>query len=176
MRNNFLRVILDRVLIEEADYHFNVRVIWRSGFEQKLITFRPPTSLRKRRWSEEEKTIVREHYPTASRDEMMDMLLGCPWHEIRRCAHKLKVKRGFPDRTGTKNPHWTPEEDQIIRDYDEGRIAYSEMLEALEDRPYAGIVRRAGILGMEFSERRIVWRFVDSFHDKKCSPDGGPFG
>jgi hypothetical protein len=109
----------------------------------------------------------------ASREEMMEMLPGRPWHEIRRCAHKLKVKRGFPDRTGTKNPHWTPEEDRVIREYDEGRIAYSEMLEALEDRPYAGIVRRAGILGMEFSKRRIVWRFVDSFHDKKCSPGAG---
>ena len=46
--------------------------------------------------------------------------------------HRLRINQGFPDWTGTKNPRWTLEEDQIIRDYDECRIAYSEMLEALE--------------------------------------------
>jgi hypothetical protein len=35
MRNNLWRGILDRILIEKTDYHFNVHVIWRSGFEQE---------------------------------------------------------------------------------------------------------------------------------------------
>jgi hypothetical protein len=163
MRNNFLGVILDRILVEEEGDHFNVCIVWRSGLEQRLVTFRPSASLRKNRWSEEEESLIREHYPAASQEELMMMLPDRPWHEIRRRAHRLRISRGYPDRTGSENPHWTSEEDQVLFDYDECRIAYAEMLRALAHRPYAGIRRRAKILGIDFGKRRVVWRFVDSF-------------
>jgi DNA invertase Pin-like site-specific DNA recombinase len=173
MRNNFLSVILSRILVEEEDDHFNLRIIWRSGFEQRLVTFRPPTSVRKHRWSQEEEALIRKHYPTALPEEMIEMLPSMPWHEIRRRAHRLGVGRGYSDRTGTRNPHWTPEEDRALRDYDECKIAYTEMFEALSHRSYAGIRRRANILGIDFAKRRIVWRFVDSFHENECSRGAG---
>jgi DNA invertase Pin-like site-specific DNA recombinase len=170
MRNNFLRVILNRILVQEEGDHFNVCIIWRSGYEQRLIIFRPATSARKRRWTEQEKALIREHYTTASREELERMLPGREWREIQRHAHHFGLKRGRPDRTGTKNPHWTPEEDQVLRDYDECRIAYTEMLEALSHRSYGGIRRRAGILGIDLTKYRIVWRFVDTFQETSCSP------
>jgi len=169
MRNNFLRVILHRVFVEEEDDHFNVRIVWRSGFEQRLTTFRPSTSVRKYRWTEVEETLIRQHYETASHGELLKMLPGRLWREIIRRAHKLGLKRGYPDRTGTKNPHWTPEEDAVLRDYDAGKIAYNEMLESLGCRGCAGIRRRAKILGIELNKRRIVWRFVDAITETDCS-------
>jgi hypothetical protein len=54
---------------------------------------------------------------------------------------------------------------QVVRDYDECRIAYTEMLEKLSHRTQAAIQRRARILGVDLRKTRIVWRFVDSFED-----------
>lgn len=174
LRNNFLRVILDRILVEEKDQRFDVQIIWRSGFDQKLVVFRPAGSRRKASWSEQEETTIREHYATASPEELTGMLPGRPWHEIRRRAQKLGVQRGWSDRTGTPNPHWTPDEDQVLRDYDECQIAYSEMLEALDSRTPAAIQRRANILDIDLKKTRIVWRFVDSF-DEPARCRGVPF-
>jgi len=53
LRNNFLRVILDRILVEEKDQRFDVQIIWRSGFEQKLVVFRPADSRRKASWAKD---------------------------------------------------------------------------------------------------------------------------
>jgi hypothetical protein len=54
---------------------------------------------------------------------------------------------------------------QVVRDYDECRIAYTEMLEKLSHRTQAAIQRRARILGVDLRKTRIAWRFVDSFED-----------
>jgi hypothetical protein len=172
MRNNFLHIVLDRILVQEADNHFHVQIIWRSGFTQNLVVFRPAICLRKNAWSEEEESLILEHYATASREEFAQMLPDRPWHDIRRRANQLGVQRGWPDRTGTSNPHWTTEEDQVLRDYDESVIAYSEMLDALHHRSPAAIRRRANILGIDLKRQRIVWRFVDTFHDTAPSRGG----
>ena len=174
MRNSFLRVILDCVLIEERKGQFNMRIIWRSGFEQRLVIFRPATSSRKRKWTEEEKKVLYEHYATASREELEEMLPERDWQAIKHKAYLLGLKRGYPDRTGIKNPHWAPEEDQILRNYDECKIGYSEMLEALRHRPRSGIVYRAQKLGILLRKRRIVWRFVDVTDENGSSPGPPP--
>jgi hypothetical protein len=165
MRNAFLRVILERILVKEVNDCFHLEIHWRTGFTQKIIVYRPAVSLPKTRWTEEEETLIRQHYPTSTPEEMMTLLPGRPWDEIRRRAHLLTVKRGFPDMTGSKNPHWTDEEDQILRDFDTCKIAYTEMLVLLGHRSYAGICRRARVLGIDLRKRRIVWRLVDSFEE-----------
>lgn len=165
MRNNFLHIVLDRILVQEEGNHFHVQIIWRSGFTQNLVVYRPANCRRKSAWSEEEESLILEHYATASPQEFAEMLPDRPWHEIHRRAQRLGVKRGWSDRTGTSNPHWTPEEDQVLRDYDECVIAYSEMPDALPNRSQAAIIRRANILGIDLTRQRIVWRFVDTFHD-----------
>ncbi len=165
MRNAFLRVVLDRILVEEVEDRFNLEIHWHSGFKQKLIVYRPAVSLPKTRWTEQEEVLIQQHYSTSTPEEMMRLLPRRPWDEIRRRAHLLTVKRSFPDMTGSKNPHWTDEEDQILRDFDICKIAYTEMLVLLGHRSYAGICRRARVLGIDLRKRRIVWRLVDSFEE-----------
>ncbi len=174
MRNAFLRVVLDRILVEEVEDRFHLEIHWHSGFKQKLIVYRPAVSLPKTRWTEQEETLISQYYSTSTPEEMMKLLPKRPWDEIRRRARLLTVKRGFPDMTGSKNPHWADEEDQTLRDFDICKIAYTEMLVLLGHRSYAGICRRARVLGINLRKRRIVWRLVDSFEESVQSY-GSPY-
>jgi hypothetical protein len=148
MRNAFLHVILDRILVQPAYDHFDVRINWRSGFEQRIVIFRPSITMPKIYWSEAEDAIIREHYPTALPVDLMRLLPGRLWEQIGRRATKLGLKRDPNCRPeGNKRP-WSPEEDQALRDYDECRISYLEM--------------RAWKLGIDLGKRRIMWRFATS--------------
>ncbi len=162
-QNRFLRVIIDRILLEQENDHFNVEILWRTGAEQRLILFRPANSRPRDRWTEEEEQLLRAHYCSATRAQLLALLPTREWKEILRRGHHSGLRRGKPDITGRPNPHWTAAEDQVIRDYDAGRIGYEELLAQL-DRPYTGIRRRAtDVLGIDPKRKRIVWRFVDSF-------------
>lgn len=162
MRNAFLHVILDRILVQPAYDHFDVRINWRSGFEQHIIIFRPSITMPKLYWSEAEDAIIREHYPTALPADLMRLLPGRLWEQIGRRATKLGLKRDPNCRPeGNKRP-WSPEEDQALRDYDECRISYLEMRAALSDRHPAALHQRAWKLGIDLGKRRIMWRFATS--------------
>jgi DNA invertase Pin-like site-specific DNA recombinase len=49
MRNAFLRVILERILVKEVNDYFHLEIHWRTGFTQKIIVYRPAVSLPKTR-------------------------------------------------------------------------------------------------------------------------------
>jgi hypothetical protein len=62
-------------------------------------------------WTEGEINILREHYPQASKEELMNLLRGRTWTSIASKARKLRVKRLKRENNART---WTEEEIQIL--------------------------------------------------------------
>ncbi len=47
------------------------------------------------RWHKKELAILEQHYPSMTRDELMQLLPGRSWHAIVLKAHKREIKRPY---------------------------------------------------------------------------------
>jgi hypothetical protein len=173
LRNNFLRVILDQILVTDFDNYLHLKIMWRSGKVQSLISFRPAAATKKRRWNRSEDDILRSHFAQTPLEEILQLLPNREWSEITHRTHLLGLKRKRAETNGKPNPHWTVAEDEVLRSFDRQELSYWEMLKKLENRTYAGIRRRCDILGIRLAGRRIVWRFVESVNDNELSRGEG---
>src|SRR5205823_5977826 len=77
LRNEFLRLVLDRIVVDVRPGQVEATVIWRSGAQHRLVIERPLESRGgKTRWTEAENAWLRERYPTAEADELLEGLPG----------------------------------------------------------------------------------------------------
>lgn len=91
-------------------------------------------------WTEEEYDRVREHYPHASKEELLKLFPGRNYIAIVAKASIMGVKR---------ETFWTTEEDKILKKYYRSRMSYEEILNLLPGRNYCAILHRASRLGLK---------------------------
>lgn len=163
LKNEFLRTILDRVLLTPDKEHGTIAatIIFRTGFEERLLIERPkaPSKL-DNKWSDSELATMRRCYPAAKWEDLFEMLPNRECGAIRSKAAELSLRRA----KGTK-PHgkpWTKEDDDALRKVRAGlnenmdRMDLVELAQRLKRTP-AAIWYRYLDLGYRVS-RYTGWR------------------
>jgi DNA invertase Pin-like site-specific DNA recombinase/ribosomal protein L29 len=113
MRNNLLQIFLERVEVIVGKKQVEATIIWKAGLRQKLMIQRPVTNAgRDKVWSTEEKILLRELWPSATKPEIEASLPSRTWKGMAGVAHRLGISR-----QGVRTPSeiwrpWTAEEDR----------------------------------------------------------------
>lgn len=165
LKNAFLRLLLDRVVIWSEPKTVKVRLVWRIGLEQELLVRRRHTG-KHRSWDDTDVGILQEHFEKTAKGELMEMLPGRTWRAILNKGHKLGLSRAHHtgSRQGETRPKYTPEEDELIRRYYAGEINLDAVRSAT-GRTLDGIQSRAKSLGL--GQRGVTWVYLS---EKELSP------
>jgi hypothetical protein len=87
LRHEFLRLILDRVLVKAERSAIEATIVWRSGAEQQLLIERPLHQRSgKVRWTDVDDEWLRDHYVSSSAQELHARFSDRGYHAIRRHA------------------------------------------------------------------------------------------
>ena len=157
LKNAFLRLLLDKVVIFNNPTTIRATIIWRVGLEQEILINRWFERFSRPKWSETEVEILQQYYPVAEREELLKMLPGRSWSAIKSKAKGMELRRKRQKKRTSE--HFTPEEDEIVRRYYTGEIDKSEA-EALTGREIESIRSRANRLGLLKVKPRITWEWV----------------
>ncbi len=156
LKNAFMRLLLDKVIIWPEPMQIKVRLFWRVGLEQELLIHRHCNGMR-RVWSGAELGILRAHFETATRGELTAMLPGRSWRGIIGRGKRFGLSRahhaGNPGQKAA--PFFTPEEDNMVRRYSAGEIGLDEALST--GRTLESIRKRAMRLGLK---RQLTWEWA----------------
>jgi DNA invertase Pin-like site-specific DNA recombinase len=155
-KNTVLRLLLDQVTIWHEPATIRVRLTWRAGFEREMLIHRP-VKKKRQPWTDAEFDVVKEHYATATKDELLSLLPGRTWKAIKRKGHQLGLKRKEAERP--KGTAYTPEEDELVRRYYAGEIERDEVMST--GRTADGIEHRARRLGLTWQPRKATWNWLD---------------
>ena len=118
LRNEFLRLILDRVLVKAERGAVEATIVWRSGIEQQLWIERP---LHQRggkvRWTDVEDEWLRTQYVSSSAQELQARFPDRSYYAIRRHAETLGLKRSPRGLPKPKGVVWSEAENAELRAY-----------------------------------------------------------
>jgi DNA invertase Pin-like site-specific DNA recombinase len=147
LKNAFLRLVLDRVLIWHSANLIRVHLIWRTGLEQDLVIYRPYREARQR-WSQGEEEVLRQHYEMMPRDQLMALLANRTWRQIAAKARPLGLKRRVRAKRGGNRPYasW---EDAILRQHCGGELNMGETLARVDERTEDSVRCRIKVLGLK---------------------------
>jgi DNA invertase Pin-like site-specific DNA recombinase len=147
LKNAFLRLVLDRVLIWHSANLIRVRLIWRTGLEQELVIHRPYREPRQR-WSQGEQEVLRQHFEMMPWDQLMALLPNRTWRQIAAQGHHLRLKRKVRDKAGGNRPYasW---EDAILRQHYCGDFDMRETLARLDNRTEDSVRSRIKVVGLK---------------------------
>lgn len=161
LKNAFLSILLNKVIIWPEPDIIRVRLCWRVGLEQELKIYRPRAADSRPDWTGAEVETLRQHYPETDTDELLAMLPGRTWRSVRCKAQKLGLRRdGGRKASNTLNGEaYTPEEDDIICRYYAGKMTLSECI-AQTGRTVDGINKRGKRLGLTWQHPRPTWEWV----------------
>ena len=161
LKNAFLRLLLDKIMIWPGSMQIRVSLFWRVGLEQSILVHRPYISRRqvvRQPWSEIELRILREHYRATPKEELATMLSGRTWTAITTKAKELRLRR--PDYLGRSARRvYTPEEDELIRQYYAGEIGPGEVIAT--GRTMESIRNRARRLKVK-RQQKASWDWVNN--------------
>ena len=167
LKNEFLRIVLDRIILWHYNDDIRARIIWRSGLEQEILIHRPrgPSHVA-RWWAQAEDRILKENYSTSTQAELEEMLPKRTWSAIvtRAKGFGLKRKRMYCSARGEYR-RWTEEEDELVRALYTRKITIDELVEKT-GRTRVAITARRRTLGLgplpESQEKHVEWEVVDS--------------
>jgi DNA invertase Pin-like site-specific DNA recombinase len=153
LKNALLRILLDIVTIQVNKKTIEAELTWRTGEKQCILIHRPEE---KRHWTDAELKILRKHYASASKDELMGMLPERSWASIKQRgnAEGLTRNNGKPTRFRV----FTPEEDELVRAYYADEIDQETLMETT-GRTMQSILGRARRLGIKWQPRRVRWEW-----------------
>ena len=160
VKNSFLNLVLERIDIRHDKATITAIVTWRTGLQQVIRIQRPFVDTRQR-WTEEELTILRTHYPSMPQNELSALLGGRDWKTIRRYASLIGLHRCIEARKRSipQGPY-TEEEDQLIRDFCSYRLTWQELVTRLPHRTYDSIWARSYKLGLRRMRRIATWTLI----------------
>jgi DNA invertase Pin-like site-specific DNA recombinase len=165
LRHEFLRLILDRVLVNAQSDAVEAIVVWRSGGEQHLWIERP---LRQRggkeRWTEADHAWLREHYAASTVQEMEAQFPRRGYPAIRRQAETLGLKRPPRGRPKPKGESWSTEEHAVLQAYAAGGMSAAELCVQLPGRSWDAIASQGRLLGLRLRRQAAYYRLV---HDTR---------
>lgn len=159
LKNAFLRLLLDKVILYNEAETVRVRLFWRIGLEQELLIHKPVNQDKHRKWSEAEVEILRQNYTTSIKQDLMAMLPGRRWKTIKNKAKYM----GLSERPWRKMANWyrfTSEDDDVIRRFYAREISQGEA-EALTGKAIESIRYRASKLGLIKQKARATWEWIN---------------
>lgn len=145
LRNRFLSIVLEGVYILKGPNHFDARIVWYNGQEEFIRVHIPPRYREGSEWTEEDLQYLREHFATASWEEMLTRLRRKEI-AIRLQAFKLGLKRREEHIYPRKR--WSEEEEQVLRRYSRGEMSFRQMTELLPGRNEEAIYSRMKYKGL----------------------------
>jgi DNA invertase Pin-like site-specific DNA recombinase len=162
LRNAFLRLVLDRIIIYPDQSIIRAVVRWRTGVEH-VIEIRHPYVDNRRPWTAEENDLVRAFY-NESRVVLLEKLPNRSWGAIKRQAWKLGVAKGIrtgkEERSGQRVRRWSLEDDEVIRQVARGEVYLADAMEVL-DRTEQAIRKRAQRLGLSL-KAPATWTLLET--------------
>lgn len=166
-KNEFLSIVLDKVIIKLEARSFRVRVIWSTGHEQEILIHRPNFQASpQNRWTDKEIRTLEEKYPTAQWREIFDSLPRKGIAAVLTKAQKLGLlsKREKGEDEERTRCDWTREEDQLLTNAIRGNTVLSlgELIARLRRHP-SGIIfrmKKLGLLEKADEAERIKWNVV----------------
>ncbi|MSP12814.1 MAG: hypothetical protein EXR62_07640 [Chloroflexi bacterium] len=164
LKNEFLKIVLDRILIRHEETSIYARIVWKTGVEQQILIQRPFKPMQKEDiWTEEESEWFRQYYKTAAWPDIMRRFSNRSYHSIISRARDLGLGRGGkPPGNGKR---WSEKDDAIVKRFLDGEITAEEAIILLERSPFAFFhhLRWHGIYQSKFThwKERIVWSVVD---------------
>ena len=94
LRNRLLRLLIERVELCHDRECIKATLIWRAGFEQRILIYRPPArSGRESRWSDDEDRLLKILWPSSSLDTVLAAFPNRSWNAIGGRAFRLHLKR-----------------------------------------------------------------------------------
>lgn len=128
LQNEFLRIMLDKVVVRHEGELIEAVIYWRTGFKQQVIIHRPlAKSRRENRWSEDEDKLVRMLFPSSSQDVLTAALPSRSWGSITCRAIRLGLKRDRNYHPPKVWRQWTVEEDAELRQLYEAGVPLDEI-------------------------------------------------
>jgi hypothetical protein len=161
LKNTFLSIVLDRVIVHRHKKHLEVEIHWHSGLKQKILVHR---RRRKQKWTDEEDALLLKHFEDSSIAELLDLFPGRSWNAIHQHARKAlglsrPHMRGGTGRQSSKLRLWSSEEDAKLREYYDGKITWATLRSQL-DRSYKAVRARAHRLGLK-RKAAPKWEWVE---------------
>ncbi|MBI3913128.1 MAG: recombinase family protein [Chloroflexi bacterium] len=172
VKNTFLSLLLERIDIIHNVATITATVTWRTGLKQTIRIERSFVDLQKT-WTKAEDDIVRPNYASMEKAELCKQLPGRTWGSIRWRGRILGIDRPLESRLKySSSLPYSPEEDQIIRDFHAFKITREEMRERLAHRSDDSVWLRGKRLGLRRREQFAKWCFVPDDE----SPESGTNG
>jgi len=163
VQNQFLRQLLDKVMIRHNRQEIEVVICWHTGIEQKLWIRR---TARNKNWSNEEDILLKELWPSLSKEIIMAALPGRSWLGISIRAHRLGLKRTKVQSVMPRTwRQWTPEEDEeLARTYQDAvpleqlAMKLGRSKDAVECRASLQKLKRGNVLS---KSKKMEWENLD---------------
>jgi len=149
LRNRLLKLLIERVELRHDPEHIEATMVWRAGFEQQILIYRPPArSSRDSRWTEEEDRLLRMLWPSSSPDVVLAAFANRSWSAIGGRAFRLRVKRERQYHPPNDWRPWTPCEDEKLESLYEAGTPVVEIASELR--------RSANAVETRASNRKLV--------------------
>ena len=166
-KNEFLSIILDKIIIRPERSRFRLSIIWATGHQQEILIHRPHfSSSPENKWTADEVRTLKEKYPAAAWHEIFDGLPRKSISAILTKAKKLGLlsQRERGDDEERTRCDWTPEEDILLTDAITGKIKLSlgELIARLRRHP-SGIpfrIKKMGLVEKPEPIQNIEWEVV----------------
>jgi Recombinase len=172
LRHEFMRLILDRVVIHADRNHVEATITWRTGAQQRLWIERP---LRRRSgkvpWTEADNTWLRAHYATATRAELQAQFPHRTYMAVRKQAAAFELKRPQQGTSKPKGALWTEPENALLRAQAAGTISYTELCAQLEGRTWDAIETQRRVLGLTRQPQSIYYHVVSDAREMVSEED-----
>ena len=149
-KNEFLRIVLDKILITAERDTIRAKIIWKSGLQQEIRIFRPPEQTGgENRWAHEELDLLQENYATACWSDLLRALPNRGYFAILEQAERLQLKRN--KGPWSRHSAWTCQEDELVRKVASGEIGLADVIERINRTPRA-VYKRIKDLGLTYSK------------------------
>jgi len=143
LRNQLLRLIIERVEIRVEGQIVEATVVWKTGQSETIQICRARAKgNRESHWSSEEIGVLRILWPSATRDAVLAALPGRTWKAICHKAHGQALQRvsGPPNRALRRR--WVPHEEHEAKQLYENGSPISDISSKLH-RSHSAILQRA---------------------------------
>ncbi|HSF34435.1 MAG TPA: hypothetical protein VLK82_28755, partial [Candidatus Tectomicrobia bacterium] len=161
LHHEFLRLMLDRVLVHTQRESIEATIVWRSGAEQHLWIERPLHQRSgKLRWTDADNEWLREYYASSPVQALEARFPDRRYAAIRRQAETLGLRRpqrGIPKLQGVV---WSEAENAVLRMYVAGEISAADLCAQLAGRSWDAITHQGRRLGLRFRRKAVYYRLV----------------
>lgn len=165
LKNRLFNLILKRIEVNPDGDDFMVDIHWQTGQVDTLWIEKPVKNVSRKPWDESEIALLRQHYPTASLGELMQLFPDKSIDTIRAQANRQKLYRQV-----TLTEPWTDVEDEILRHFAAKEISYKQMRTALRHRRQNEVTVRLKKLDLRQPDvKKIYWRVVNTSKNEPSS-------